>query len=150
VPTDNFTFYNPTRVIFGKDTVGQIGRVIRGAGLRRVLLVAGSGSTRKNGVYDAVVRRLKKAGFTRVKVWGVRPNPVLAKARERSSPWPKKRITLPSQIFRKITHSHCANESSKNHRLVLVCPFVFFGICFLYTNEVRPLALIKGLPGPSS
>jgi alcohol dehydrogenase YqhD (iron-dependent ADH family) len=37
---DNSTFRNPTRVIFGKDTVGQIGRVIRGAALRRVLLVA--------------------------------------------------------------------------------------------------------------
>ena len=30
---DNFTFYNPTRIIFGKETVGQIGGVIKEAGL---------------------------------------------------------------------------------------------------------------------
>jgi alcohol dehydrogenase YqhD (iron-dependent ADH family) len=46
---ENFTFYNPTRIIFGKDTVGQIGGVIKEAGLRRVLLVAGGGSIQKNG-----------------------------------------------------------------------------------------------------
>jgi alcohol dehydrogenase YqhD (iron-dependent ADH family) len=79
---DNFTFYNPTRIIFGKDTVGQIGGVIKEAGLRRVLLVAGGGSIKKNGVYDTVVRSLSAAGVAWVEAWGVRPNPVLAKAQE--------------------------------------------------------------------
>jgi alcohol dehydrogenase len=36
---DNFTFHNPTRIIFGKDTLGQIGGVIKESGLRRLLLV---------------------------------------------------------------------------------------------------------------
>jgi alcohol dehydrogenase len=79
---DNFIFHNPTRIIFGKDTVGQIGGVIKAAGLGRVLLVAGGGSIKKNGVYETVVRSLKEAGVAWVEVWGVRPNPVLAKAQE--------------------------------------------------------------------
>ena len=79
---DNFTFYNPTRIIFGKDAVGQIGGVIKEAGVKRVLLVAGGGSIRQNGVYDTVARSLKEAGVAWVEAWGVRPNPVLAKARE--------------------------------------------------------------------
>jgi alcohol dehydrogenase YqhD (iron-dependent ADH family) len=79
---ENFTFYNPTRIIFGKDTVGQIGGVIKEAGLRRVLLVAGGGSIQKNGVYDSVSRSLKGAGLDWTEAWGVRPNPVLSKVRE--------------------------------------------------------------------
>ena len=79
---DNFTFHNPTRIIFGKDAVGQIGGVIKEAGCKRVLLVAGGGSIRKNGVYDTVARSLTAAGLTWVEAWGVRPNPVLTKARE--------------------------------------------------------------------
>jgi alcohol dehydrogenase len=79
---DSFTFYNPTRIIFGKETVGQIGGVIKEAGLIRVLLVAGGGSSRKNGVYDTVARSLQEAGVKWVEAWGVQPNPVLTKARE--------------------------------------------------------------------
>ena len=41
---DNFTFHNPTRIIFGKDAVGQTGGVIKEAGVKSVLLVAGGGS----------------------------------------------------------------------------------------------------------
>ena len=79
---DNFTFHNPTRIIFGKGAVGQIGGVMKEAGVKRVLLVAGGGSIRKNGVYDTVTRSLTEAGVAWVEAWGVRPNPVLAKARE--------------------------------------------------------------------
>jgi alcohol dehydrogenase YqhD (iron-dependent ADH family) len=79
---DNFIFYNPTRIIFGKETIGQIGGVIKEAGWRRVLLVAGGGSIKKNGVYDAVVRSLTEAGVAWAEAWGVRPNPVLDKAQE--------------------------------------------------------------------
>jgi len=52
-PMDNFTFYNPTRIIFGKETVGQIGGVIKEAGLQRVLVVAGGGSIKAYGVPQA-------------------------------------------------------------------------------------------------
>ena len=44
--------------------------------------MAGGGSIKQNGVYDTVVRSLTEAGVTWVEAWGVRPNPVLAKAQE--------------------------------------------------------------------
>ena len=49
---DNFTFHNPARIIFGKETVGQIGGVIKEAGWRR-----GGGSIKQNGVHDTQTQR---------------------------------------------------------------------------------------------
>ena len=79
---DNFTFHNPTRIIFGKESVGQIGGVIQEGGLRACCWWPGGGSIRKNGVYNTVARSLTAAGLTWVEAWGVRSNAVLAKARE--------------------------------------------------------------------
>jgi NADP-dependent alcohol dehydrogenase len=53
----NFTFANPTKIIFGKQTISQIAREIP-AGLR-ILLVYGGGSILKNGVYQQVTDALK-------------------------------------------------------------------------------------------
>jgi alcohol dehydrogenase YqhD (iron-dependent ADH family) len=78
----NFDFLNPTKLIFGKDTIGRIGEEIRSGGVGKVLLVAGGGSIKKNGVYDQTVVSLRGAGVEWVEAWGVRPNPVLSKVRE--------------------------------------------------------------------
>jgi len=79
---ENFRYYNPTRIIFGKNTIPQIGPVIKKHGFRKILMLAGQGSIRKNGVYEQVARSLKSAGIKSVELWGVRPNPVLARVRE--------------------------------------------------------------------
>ncbi|NOZ91838.1 MAG: iron-containing alcohol dehydrogenase, partial [Dictyoglomi bacterium] len=78
----NFVFHNPTKYVFGKDTVKKIGEEIASFGSKKVLLVAGGGSIKKNGVYDTVVDSLKKHDIQWVELWGVRPNPVLSKVRE--------------------------------------------------------------------
>lgn len=78
----NFEFYNPTRVIFGRDTVQQVGPAIAREGVHRVLLVAGEGSIRENGVYQAVVQSLSVSGILVTEAWGVRPNPELKLVRE--------------------------------------------------------------------
>jgi NADP-dependent alcohol dehydrogenase len=52
----NFTFANPTKIIFGKQTIAQIAQEIP-ADLR-VLLVYGGGSIKKNGVYQQVTEAL--------------------------------------------------------------------------------------------
>jgi len=79
---DNFTFLNPTKVIFGKDVISRIGPAIKERGHKNILLIAGQGSIKKNGVYDAVAKSLQSQGIAFTEVWGVRPNPVLAKVRE--------------------------------------------------------------------
>jgi len=79
---NNFVFHNPTKIIFGKGTISEIGKEIKAAGIRKVLLLYGGGSIKKNGVYDTVVKSLKDNGVEWVEVSGVVPNPVLSKVHE--------------------------------------------------------------------
>jgi len=52
----NFDFYNPTRIIFGKDTIPELDKHIPfGA---KILMCYGGGSIKKNGVYDQVLKAL--------------------------------------------------------------------------------------------
>jgi alcohol dehydrogenase YqhD (iron-dependent ADH family) len=75
---ENFEFFNPTKVIFGKGSIAEIGAAIRGKKCKKVLLLAGGGSIKENRVYDQTVRSLRTAGIKWVEFWGVRPNPVLS------------------------------------------------------------------------
>lgn len=79
---ENFVFHNETKLIFGKGTIGRIGEEIKSAGFKKVLMLCGGGSIKKNGVYDQVVASLKNSGVEWVEVWGVKPNPVLSKVHE--------------------------------------------------------------------
>lgn len=78
----NFDFHNPTRLVFGKDTLGKIGAFVKDYGDSKVLLLYGKGSIFKNGVYDAVTASLKEHGIDYVEMGGVKANPVLSKVRE--------------------------------------------------------------------
>ncbi len=78
----NFDFHNPTRLVFGKDTIKDMGAYIKSYGDKKVLLLYGKGSIFKNGVYDTVVSSLKENHIEYVEMSGVRPNPVLSKVIE--------------------------------------------------------------------
>lgn len=78
----NFVFYNPTKVIFGQGTIPSIGKEIAKHNINRILLLAGGGSIKKNGVYQQVVDSLRTNNIEWVEHWGVRPNPVLNHANE--------------------------------------------------------------------
>lgn len=77
-----FQFHNPTQIVFGAGTIPQIGDEIARRGPRKVLLLAGGGSIRENGVYAQTVASLDAAGIARVECWGVQPNPTIAKVYE--------------------------------------------------------------------
>ncbi|OGS60073.1 MAG: hypothetical protein A3J79_04660 [Elusimicrobia bacterium RIFOXYB2_FULL_62_6] len=77
----NFTFYNPVKIIFGRGTVPKIGPEAAKAG-KIALLVYGGGSVKKNGVYAALTESLAKSGVAFVEHSGVKPNPVLSHTRE--------------------------------------------------------------------
>ncbi|HOA16343.1 MAG TPA: iron-containing alcohol dehydrogenase [Fervidobacterium sp.] len=79
---ENFVFHNPTKLVFGKDTVEKIGEELRKNGIKKVLMIYGGGSIKKNGVYEKVVRSLHDNGITKVELSGIRPNPVLSKVHE--------------------------------------------------------------------
>lgn len=78
----NFEFYTPTRMIFGKDTHKQVGEVIKGYGFTRILLHYGKGSVKATGLLDEVVSSLKEAGIEYIELGGVEPNPKLSMVKE--------------------------------------------------------------------
>ena len=68
---ENFEFYNPVRIFFGKDQITKIAiQIPQGS---RVMLLFGGGSIFKNGVYDKVKEALKK--FEVTEFGGIEPNP---------------------------------------------------------------------------
>ena len=74
---ENFNFYNPTKIIFGKDTIPQIGNVLKDDGINSVLLLAGGGSIKQNGVYDTIIKSLNDNNIKFEAHFGVRPNPIV-------------------------------------------------------------------------
>lgn len=73
----NFEFYNPTKIIFGKNEISKLKDHIPH---KRVLLLYGEGSIKQNGVYDEVMSQLKSHEVFEVS--GVKPNPTYEKALE--------------------------------------------------------------------
>ncbi|QAS53865.1 iron-containing alcohol dehydrogenase [Halobacillus litoralis] len=73
---DAFTFHNPTKLIFGKDQITQLPTQLPG-GTKKVLLVYGGGSIKRNGVYDEVMKQLSQADVEVFELSGVEPNPKL-------------------------------------------------------------------------
>ena len=79
---ENFEFYAPTRMIFGKGTHLQVGKLIREYGFKKVLVHFGGGSVKKSGLLDQIQTSLKAEGIAYVLFGGVQVNPVLSMARE--------------------------------------------------------------------
>lgn len=77
----NFTYYNPTKLIFGKDTTSQLKEEIPKYG-KKVLLVYGGGSIKRNGLYDEVSQILKDINAEVFELSGVEPNPRVTTARK--------------------------------------------------------------------
>lgn len=72
----NFTFHNPTKLIFGKGTVEQLKNEVPKYG-NKVLVVYGGGSIKRNGLYDQVMNLLSEIGVEAFELSGVEPNPRL-------------------------------------------------------------------------
>ena len=79
---NNFTFYAPTMFAFGQGEASRVGALVRQFGGSKVLLVAGGGSVKKNGAYDAATAALKAAGIPWHELWGVQANPRSGKVYE--------------------------------------------------------------------
>ncbi|KOO52718.1 iron-containing alcohol dehydrogenase [Priestia koreensis] len=75
---DNFQYVNPTKLIFGKDQVKSLGQEVQNYG-KRILLVYGGGSIKKNGLHVQVTDELNKLSDVEiVELSGVEPNPRLS------------------------------------------------------------------------
>lgn len=71
---DSFSFYNPTKIVFGEGSVKQLPELLAQYG-PTVLITYGGGSIKKNGIYDAVTAELAKAGKKVVELPGIMSNP---------------------------------------------------------------------------
>ena len=85
----NFSFQNPTRLHFGKESLAKLSDELQNYG-PKVMLTYGGGSIKKNpstgsgqvSIYDQVVAILKAAGKTIIEEPGVMPNPTIEKVLE--------------------------------------------------------------------
>lgn len=71
---DSFTYYNPTKLHFGKGQIEKLKKEIPKYG-QNILLVYGGGSIKHNGVYDDVYETLSSLNANIIEFGGVEPNP---------------------------------------------------------------------------
>lgn len=77
---NDFTFYNPVRLHFGKGQVAQLENELPKYG-DKVLVVYGGGSIKRNGLYEDVMTILEKLNMKVFELSGVEPNPRVSTAR---------------------------------------------------------------------
>lgn len=79
---NNFTYYNPCRIVFGKGAELKTASELQRLGARRVLLHYGGGHIKTTGLYETVVGQLREAGIFFAELPGAQPNPRLSLVRE--------------------------------------------------------------------
>ena len=79
---NNFTFYSPTEIVFGRGTQGSTADYIKKYHGSRVLVVYGSERVVKSGLMDSIVAPMRAAGLECWLLGGVVPNPHLGKVYE--------------------------------------------------------------------
>lgn len=68
---NNFTFCNPTKILFGRGMIARLAREIPVD--KKIMITFGGGSVRRNGVYEQVISTLEGRDY--VEFWGIEPNP---------------------------------------------------------------------------
>ena len=78
----NFTYFAPTKVLFGRGVEADIGTELKALGASRVLVHFGGGSCVKSGLLAKVTGSLKAAGLEWIELGGVGANPRLDMVRK--------------------------------------------------------------------
>lgn len=78
---NSFVYDIPTKVYFGENQLGNLGKELRKFGTR-VLLTYGGGSIKRMGLYDKVIAELQKADMEVFELSGIEPNPRIESVRE--------------------------------------------------------------------
>jgi alcohol dehydrogenase YqhD (iron-dependent ADH family) len=77
---ENFEIYNPVKAYFGKDVINKLSGEITRYG-KKILLVYGKGSIKKNGIYNQVMEQINLAEAEVYEYSGIKPNPVIEDVR---------------------------------------------------------------------
>ena len=78
----DFTFYAPTKILFGKGAELNAGKMVKEYGGSRVLVHYGSQSAIRSGLLERIEKSLEAEGLFYVTLGGVVPNPHLGKVYE--------------------------------------------------------------------
>lgn len=70
----DFTYYNPTKIYFGKNSLSNLSKELENYG-QNILLVYGKNSIKKIGLYDDVIKILKSSNKNVFELSGIKPNP---------------------------------------------------------------------------
>lgn len=77
----DFTYYNPTRIHFGKSAMEKLPEELSGFG-KNVLLLYGKNAIKAMGLYDDVVKILSSCGKNVTELSGIKPNPSYSQVME--------------------------------------------------------------------
>lgn len=75
---ENFQYYTPTKIIFGRGAEEQTGQLAAEQRCKKVLVHYGGGSVVRSGLLERIYRSLDAAGISYVSLGGVVPNPRLS------------------------------------------------------------------------
>jgi len=78
----DFTFYNPTRIEFGKGKEANIGSYVKEFSVGSVLVLYGSERIKKEGLFGRVTASLDEQGVRYEALGGVISNPVISLVRD--------------------------------------------------------------------
>ncbi|MFG6497229.1 iron-containing alcohol dehydrogenase [Fictibacillus sp. UD] len=78
---NEYIYYNPTRLVFGKNQIQTLQDELGKYG-KKVLVVYGGGSIKRNGLYDEVMNELEKMDADVSELSGVEPNPRVSTVRK--------------------------------------------------------------------
>lgn len=74
----NFDYYAPTRVVFGKNAEARAGELVKAQKCKKVLVHYGGHSAKASGLLDRIFRSLTEEHISYVELGGVVPNPRLS------------------------------------------------------------------------
>jgi len=73
----DFSYYTPTKVVFGKKSEEKIGKLVKAQNSKKVLIHYGGGSVVRSGLLECVKASLNAEGISYVELGGAVPNPRL-------------------------------------------------------------------------
>lgn len=79
---NDFAYYNPTKIEFGKEKENKIGEYLEQSGIKKILLVYGGGSIKRNALYNKILDSLNNNNIEFTELSGIVSNPLLSKVNE--------------------------------------------------------------------
>lgn len=144
---NNFNFYSPTKLYFGKETEREIGKIIKSYNFNNVAFVYGKSSIKSNGLYDIVVNSLNNENISFIELSGVEANPKLSLVKKFKEQIKDKQIDL---ILAVGGGSVIDTAKSLAHAINYVGNPFDFNIAKAKPNKVIPVGVILTISAAGS